>query len=237
MDQNMAMLVVQDVSAPAARENKDAQNAPEDPIERAKLAALKMENTARARAEQIVQDANQKAQQLVQEAWQQGYAAGREEGILKGKQSVYRTKQQEGGFLKTVITRLEEFEQGLFKEAESAVLKLSVNIAEKIVNKHVECNDTFIVENIRAALKGFDEDRKVVVRISAEDYELYMTMEGEPLEQVFSREWLTVVRDEFMKRGDCIIECENSIVDVGMDSQLSVIRRSLLGERNGEGSR
>ena len=77
----------------------------------------------------------------------------------------------------------------------------------------------------------------MVVRISAEDYELYMTMEGEPLEQVFSREWLTVVRDEFMKRGDCIIECENSIVDVGMDSQLSVIRRSLLGERNGEGSR
>lgn len=228
MDQNMAMLVVQDI-VPVETSADDSGSAfGQEALEQAKQSAQRMESNARARAEQIIQDATQRAQQLVQEAWKQGFAAGKEAGLEAGRLQISKLKEQESGFLKAVIGRFDEFEAAFAGEAERALIELSMEIAEKVVNNHVDRNDTFIVEIIRAALKSFEDDRKVIARISAYDYDKFLVQDGQIPEQALARERLSVVRDEAIKRGDCIIECDSRIIDAGIDSQLAVLRRVLL---------
>lgn len=228
MDQNMAMLVVQDIVPVEPPTDGQGGALAQEAVDQAKLSAQKIESNARTRAEQIIQDATQKAQQLVQEAWKQGFAAGKEAGLEAGRLQIAKLKEQESGFLKTVIGRFDQFEAAFAEEAERALLELSMEIAEKVVNNYVDRNDTFIVEIIRAALKSFEDERKVIARISAFDYDRFLAQDGQLPEQAPARERLNIVRDEAMKQGDCIVECDNRIIDAGIDSQLAVLRKALL---------
>lgn len=235
MDQNMALLVVQDIIPVETPNNGFAESLIHEELEQAKQTAQRIESAARLKAEQIMQDATSKAQQLVQEAWKQGFTAGKEAGVEAGTQHLSKLKEQESIFLKTVMSRFDLFEADFARESERMLLELSVDLADKVVNNYVERNDTFIVEIIRAALKGFEDDQKVSVRISSHDYDRFLARDGQPPEQALARDRLSVIRDEVMKKGDCIIECESRILDAGVDSQLAVIRKALLqGGGDGE---
>lgn len=237
MDQNMAKLVVQDIASPDSSEGMGAGVPGRDTVDQAKFNAQKIESDARSRADAIISEAMQKAQQVVQEAWKQGFAAGKDAGLEAGRQHISKLKEMESGLLRTVTSKFDEFELAYAKDSEQTLLELSCDVAEKVINNYVDRNDTFIIEIVKAALSGFDNDRKVIVRISAHDYDRYVVSEERMPEQALERDKLSIVRDEALKPGDCIVECESRIIDAGIDSQLAVLKKALVSETDDGGSK
>ena len=150
------------------------------------------------------------------------------------KQAYNCLKQQEGSFVLRLCERLDEFEQGIISEMETCLLELSVELAEKIVNKHIQRNDIFIVDMITAALTKIKDQGRITVRISPDDYDRYLAHTDQSDEDIVAGHRLTVTRDELMKTGDCIFEREDSVLDVGVGSQINKIREVFLRDKRSD---
>jgi len=178
---------------------------------------------AERQAQECLQEARHQAEALRKTAWQQGF----DEGTEEARRDFAALKKRESELREAISRRLEEFEQSICNELEEAILQLSLDIAEKIVNKELERDDTVFVDIVKAAVMRISGERKVALRVSADDYDRFFEDGGQGLREETQCAELLLIRDEFMEPGSCLFESERGIMDASISSQLSVIAQAL----------
>lgn len=143
----------------------------------------------------------------------------RAKGYAEGKQQGYAEQTEE-------ILKLKQLKEEFYTQAEPEVIRLTMAIAEKVVDQLVQEHREAIVSVVKQALEKSLGD-KIIVRINPEDWKRLKTEDihfGDFLDrtkQVHFKE------DPAIQRGGCIVETEVGTIDAQLETQLKAIRKAL----------
>ena len=204
--------------------------------------AARIEAAAQTKAAQIEKAARERAARMTEtasaEGFEQGRAAGYEAGLVEGRsqgrgdalqqaqaeiEQLQRTWIDTGGKLESHLRTVE-------REARQSVLELAMRLAEKIVHRTVQVDNTVVVDQVAAAFTYALGDYDVTVRISPDDRPtLEQAMPG--LMDQFGRfEHVKLVDDGEIRRGGCVLSFGQGCVDATLDTQLRRIVELLMPE-------
>ncbi len=182
---------------------------------------LKAEEEAR----KITLAANRQADNLVAvavaeavEIRRSAHQAGREEAIGELLESVLAAKEKRASAL---------------HEIEQDVLKLSLKIAEKIIGREIEKDETVRGEIILTALRQARQQEMMTVRVNAADLPLVENMR-EKIDAFGRARYLDFVADQAVKEGGCLIESASGTIDARLETQLKVFEKALLAQVSNE---
>lgn len=160
----------------------------------------------------------------VEQAYSTGYQAGRRECVeeMAGKVD------QEVRAFTSMLDDLVSQRQRLVSDSEEAVVRLSCQIARRIVGKAVEVNDKIIVDVVKDAIRHLADKQKLIIRVNPADLEAIESHEPEWMMAAGAGTAVKVKGDPRVKRGGCLVEGESGNVEAQIDRQIEVLERALV---------
>ena len=158
------------------------------------------------------------------------FESGRERGIEEGRQaerdaSAVKGARDEERRIKQVAELVEQFsqERNLFLQAvEHEVVELALAIAARVLRRESQMDPLLLTGAVRVALGQLSNSTQVKLRVPPSEFDLWRdAMEHIPNLPVRP----TVVVNEEMRLGDCMLEAELGSVDLGVRAQLGEIER------------
>ena len=157
----------------------------------------------------------------------QGVEEGRQAGMKEGEAKSRAALAAQFALLAKVAAELDTTRNGMVREAEQEVLKLSLMVAEKVVRTHLE-QDPNLIEFVRQLLAVVTDKTRVVVRLCPENAQALGDVRTS-LAAGAEGGALNIVSDDRLSRGDCVVETNSGNFDARVSSQMSEIRRQLEG--------
>lgn len=104
---------------------------------------------------------------------------------------------------------------------------LAVKAAEKIIKKEVELDDKLILNMVSEVIKSVSRDEtEIIVRTNPKDTKIVK----ENLPEIYpqnEKTTVTVIPEENVERGSCVVETRNGIVDANFSTQLQILQKAL----------
>ncbi|HEY3109804.1 MAG TPA: FliH/SctL family protein [Chloroflexota bacterium] len=212
----------------AAETAAAAEETAHQEIDQARAAALETLEQATVEAEQIRAEAQQRAREQGQA---EGLAAGRAEGLAIGRAEALERVLAEMGEQIAHVTRLAESasvdRRELLHNAEAEVVRLAVQIAQRVLGRELYIDRAIVNQIAEAALQYVAVDGLVRLRVNPEDYrqfEQYWTDRHGRREAERSYE---IVADPEVGAGGVVIDTRAGVVDARIETQLDEIARAI----------
>lgn len=174
---------------------------------------------------EIIEKAKREAEEIKKVAYTEGYKSGVKKSIIRFEQICEENRAE----LMEAIKQLEQTKRDFETDLEDKALKLSIIIAEKILNMKIESDDKVFVGMVKNALDKMDEGEKFTLKLNSREYEKhYMDRCDQFREELQCETPITVIKDSTVNAGSFILESEKSFIDAGADTQLSRIADSLV---------
>lgn len=181
--------------------------------------------SAEARAAQILEEAYENATNLISVAEteaenirREAYQAGRDEA--------------ESELIDNLLA-IKEIRLQSLQEVEQDVLKLSVKLAEKIIGREVQHDETTRGEIVLNALRQARQQEMLTVRVNANDLPLVEQMR-ERIDAFGRAKHIDFIADQSVREGGCIIESQSGTIDARLETQLRILESSLLARVSGD---
>lgn len=181
--------------------------------------------SAEEKARQILEEAREDASDLVSVAENQAkdiqaaaYREGRDEAEKELIENLLAIKE-------TRLRALQEVEQD--------VLRLSTKLAEKIIGREVQQDETTRGEIVLNALRQARQQEMLTVRVNAGDLPLVEQMR-ERIDSFGRAKSIDFIADQSVKEGGCIIESQSGTIDARLETQLRILENALLARIDGE---
>jgi len=169
----------------------------------------------------------EKANSAIQGAYtkgkKEGREGGREDGLKTATEAYEKKIDQMQQRIEAMLQELERSKKQMFHNTEHLLLQLCIEMTKKIVRREVtEHNDT-ILAVLRHAMSFIGLHEKMVVRVAPGDLEVvsgrkdFWAPVGERLTDI------SIVPDEQIEAGGCILETNSGVVDARLGVQLSEI--------------
>ena len=182
---------------------------------------------AECEAKEIVENARNEAikesERIKKEAYAKGYKDGETKALNEGRTYVADAVKSVTALIKEVTN----YKNNLIKEAEGQLLKLSVEIAGKIILKELDKDDEIVVAIVKKAIKNLIDRETLTIRLNPKDIEIIKKEKVNIMHEVDGIKNLTIIEDESIIRGGCYIETTSSEVDARIDKQLNIISKTL----------
>jgi flagellar assembly protein FliH len=199
------------------------------------LDAMDIMRRARQQAAALLEQARLEAECLREQAKAEGYAAGvkegreqglsegTEEGLAAGWNSGLDKAQELVRRAEGVLAEVEAERRKAFANLEHEVVELAFTIAEKVVQRHIMREDSYLVEVLTSALQQLDTTGKVVARVHVQQLE--QVIRDKRLHQLVDS--LEVLPDETFDVGDWILETEAGMIDGRLATRFADVNAAL----------
>jgi len=180
---------------------------------------------AQERALSIVDDAQRRAAEIENDARSQGFEQGAGDGRAAAQAEMDEMLETMRGLVE--MARAERHK--IIESAEPEIVRLSVALAERILNQHVALDANAVLEMARSAISRLVNRETVTVRVNPADIE---TMRGhrDKLMAMNDIDNLRVIEDQRVDRGGVVIETDAGTIDAKISTQLREARRLLAVE-------
>ena len=162
-----------------------------------------------------------------------GYEQGKQQGFSEGEIIAQKEIDDKNEGLVAELCKqiytVEESKDEIIKKYEKDIVKLSIDIAEKIIQTSIDKNDDIIKCIINNAIKDYRNVEWVKIYLSSNNYITISTDKSlmQKLSRICERVILEVVTDA--SDGDLIIETPENLIDSGVNTQLSNLRDIVIG--------
>ena len=174
---------------------------------------------ARAEARRILADAAREAEVLRARAEREAQEL-REAAYQEGLESALAE-------LNHVLLEAHERRDAALSGAERDVLRLAVKLAEKIIGREIERDDSALADIVSAALRHARQQESLTVRVNPADLPRVQA-HRDRIDPLGRARFVDLVADPSVGPGGCVIEGESGTVDARLDTQLRVLERALL---------
>ncbi|WP_186577473.1 flagellar assembly protein FliH [Aquibacillus kalidii] len=161
-------------------------------------------------------------QAYIQQAQQEGYQAG----FQTGKEDSHSQYIELIDYAKSIVDLAKQDYQSIIEQSEEDILKLSVEVASKVVHMRVE-QDNPILQIVKGVLREVKEQPSILVFAHPEDYTLILESKQELSNIVGSRSELSIYPDTDVEKGGCVIETPYGKIDASIEGQLQELRNKL----------
>lgn len=200
----------------------------------------------RAETKRIIEDAATEADSIKEKAREEAYRTGRRDGLKHaGEEIEKRSKVVAEALvaeqLKTTLPAMQAAAEALSEERnrwlaewEAAAIRLCVAIAERIVRRELSIQPQCAAATVIEALELAAGESHISLRMHPEDADLLNEFGTEALGSMSSISDATVVPDESVTRGGCIVDTRHGVIDARLETQLERIAAELLQESDEE---
>ena len=193
--------------------------------------AQQMVEQAQMQAAQIVNDAMAQAQQAAEEArqqaGQQGYQEGMEAGLAEGRQAGETQLQQMIEALKFQFVDLVRLRRKVMLDMEPEIVKLSWEIAKRVVGDELKSNREVIVGIVRSALATLGERDEINIRVNPQEFDTVKGHQKALEAMIEGLKKFVIQADGAIEPGSCSIETNLGNVDARIETQFEAIRLGL----------
>jgi flagellar assembly protein FliH len=157
-------------------------------------------------------------------AYYQGLDEGFKLGLERGQSEAQALAVNFRRTLETLDVTLLEFYTGV----EHWSVKLSMNIAEKVIGGAAEEHRDLVKQTVRQALQETADKTRLLVRVHPADYEILKTLRSEITALSEGIEHFKIEADSTITRGSCRVETASGLLDADFATQLLELRRALI---------
>jgi type III secretion protein L len=156
----------------------------------------------------------------------------RKQEEVKQECEALKAKAQEEGFQEGLVLLnkhfldLEEHARKVYREAQSNILKLSLQAAKKIVGKELELHPNTIVDIVLQALAPAKQSHRVTLFVNKQDKEQLEKNKGTIKELLEQLQFLNIQEREDVSPGGCIIETESGIINASLENQWRALEQA-----------
>ncbi len=194
-------------------------------IDEAHASAEGLVREAQERALALVDDAQRRVVQIEDDARRSGFEQGSGDGRAAAQAEMDEMLETMRGLVE--MARVERHK--IIEGAEPEIVKLSVAIAERILNQQVALDTDAVLEMTRAAITRLVNRETVTVRVNPGDIET-MRQHREKLMAMNDIDNLRIIEDQRVDRGGVVIETDAGTIDAKISTQLREVRRLLAVE-------
>lgn len=181
-----------------------------------------------------VMSAYEEAGEIIRTARREATRLRREAESLQERARLERESERKRGYdeghqkalgeLTHRMVEVEEEREKFFADAEPQVIRMVMEIAEKVIGR--EISQGAIVDVVKKAILQ-SVGRRVVIRVNPADVSLLKEKQPEILAALENNRSLTIKEDDSILSGGCLVETEMGVVDARLDTQLNAIRKAL----------
>ena len=184
---------------------------------------------AQRQGAELVASARAQADGIADNARREGFEAG----YAEGKAAAEREAHDLLHFAENAVREAVESRSRLIAESEEALVRLAVDVAERIVKADLQLHPERVLNVLEGALrKAFVRDRLTVVCNPAD---LALIEEGQHAlaTQVGTLQHLELIGDRRVQRGGVVVRTDAGDVDATLDSQLERLCEAMLARGDG----
>lgn len=185
-------------------------------LEQAEAAALELVDRAQAHVAEIEADARER---------------GMEAGRAAAEEAARAELEPEIATLRDLIASLRTQRHAIFESAEPEIVRLAIDVAERVVHTEIGENPNVVVENVRQALTRLLAREVVTLRVNPADLEA-IRQHRDSIVASSDIEHLRVVEDQRVDRGGVLVETESGTIDAKIATQLREARRAILSDES-----
>ncbi|WP_296668916.1 MULTISPECIES: flagellar assembly protein FliH [unclassified Treponema] len=227
--------MLDDAQAQADAIIESAKNAAFEEVKKQTDEAQTIKAQAENEAQKIIADAKEQANQIQakseiekdeikRNSYEEGLKEGKKDGYDSGKEEVSRLIDRSHKILEAVMNRREQ----ILNETEEQIIQLVLLMTRKVVKVMSENQKSVVMANVLSALKKVKARGDVTIRVNLEDVKLTTEHIKDFTEQVESVKGITVVEDNSVEKGGCIVETDFGAIDARISSQLSELENKIL---------
>jgi flagellar assembly protein FliH len=214
---------------------KDAEVVAFDEVKRKSNQAAKIRQDAEDEAARIVAEAQENAKGIEanaqermsaveKDAYRKGFDQGREAGFQEGKAEVQRLVDR----LHIILQKAMEKRAEILESTENQIVDMVLLIAKKVIKVISENQRNVVVSNVVQALRKIKSRGDVIIKVNLADLQLASAHTKDFMQIVENVKSITVVEDNTVDRGGCVIETDFGQIDARISSQLSEIEERIL---------
>lgn len=152
----------------------------------------------------------------------------RETAVKEGYQAGIQQASAELEEIRNSMAAFMNAKQEVFEYIAPDILQISVDIAQKIIKKEVSENPQVLINTIIDVLKSLSkEENKISLRVSPVQVDVVKQQIPEILNLAGLDAKVSVLADEEITEGGCLVTTSNGVVDATIETQLSVICEAL----------
>jgi flagellar biosynthesis/type III secretory pathway protein FliH len=196
-------------------------------IEQANREAEEIINNAHDEAERLRGSAYDEADSIKQQAKEEGYQAGYEEGHAAAnaeyEQMMAELEQQRS-------IQEQEFEQQkeqLLKETEKKMVEWLCRMVPHITGVEIEGHEDVLMYMINNSMRDLDDSYHFVIKVSPDDYPMVVENKDKIYGIANPSIELEIFEDAKLSAKQCLIETDNGMVNLSLDTQLNNLCKAL----------
>jgi len=156
------------------------------------------------------------------EAYKKGFEQGQRDGLALGEKRIEEAVKK----LENLLQSLSELKGQLYRESEQEIVRLSMEIARKIVHRELTIDAQAVTRTIQAAIQYLNDSTSIRIIVNPADMErlrevLPDLQAGKKIEKI------EVTEDPAVEQGGCILETGFGKINATIEDQLSAIAQEL----------
>lgn len=164
----------------------------------------------------LISRAREEADSIREAAVKEGYQAG----LQQASEELQEVREALGAFMNA--------KQEVYEYIAPDILEISVDIARKIIKNEISENPQVLINNIVDVLKSLSKDEnKISLRVNPVQADVVKQQVPEILNLAGLDAKISVLADEEISEGGCLVTTSNGVVDATIETQLSVICEAL----------
>ena len=180
-------------------------------------------NEFRKEASVLVQHAKDEAEQIRERAREIGTQEGYTQSLKENNEAFDFTVRR----LQAIAGDMLAKRTALLSETQNQMVELVLLIAHKVVKKISTEERGIVVENVRAALKLLESERRVEIRVHPDDLAHSHVGLKELTSALESERTISFYADPNVERGGCVIETDLGNIDARISSQFLELERQI----------
>lgn len=208
---------------------EDAQHFADTRLREAAQECEKMLADAEAQIEVWWLEKRSEDEQASEAARQAGFEQGYAEGAAASEADLHEQWQSKLKEASEVLKHAYDTREQIIQEAEPFLVELSCAIAEKIIGQQLTEAPNLALELIRKALSRRREQGVITLCVAPSQLAFVQAAREELHAAIDSQAELQILPDSTIKDNGCVIRSAFGSIDARIDTQLSEIKRELIG--------
>jgi len=130
--------------------------------------------------------------------------------------------------LNAAITELLQTKEKALEQAAPDIAFLAVKVAEKIIKKQLEIDDNIVLSIVSEVIKSFGKgETNIIIKTNPADTQLVEDNIQNLYPYGDSNTKISVIKDENVDWGSCIVETKSGVVDARFSTQLKILQKAL----------
>jgi flagellar assembly protein FliH len=213
---------------------KDAEEIAEQQINQAMADVNIIKENALIDIEQWWQERRAEDEHAIAEAQSNGYEAGYQKGQIEAETFVKASYAEMIHEAQTILDQASKMKEQIIQEAEPFLIELSCSIAEKIIQRQLNLEPSWVIEYTQGILARRREKGLISICVAPKQFTFMQDAKDEFMLHIDSQAELQILPDATVSDHGCVIRSPFLSVDARIDTQLKEIKDALqlISKRN-----